>query len=117
MFKVVTKALPQEKFSLALNQGQTLECSDTNFNTSNGGIELLNENLSEDIKIFPSASTTDSFSICFSKGGKYFKKVKSPVSPLVGAVNFEGGTVQALIILLFAHLKLFVIQHLHRYQR
>ena len=92
VYKVVTKALPQEKFSLALNQGQTLECSDTNFNTSNGGIELLNENLSEDIKIFPSASTTDSFSICFSKGGKYFKKVKSPVSPLVGAVNFEGGT-------------------------
>ena len=50
VYKVVTKALPQEKFSLALNQGQTLECSDTNFNTSNGGIELLNENLSEDIK-------------------------------------------------------------------
>jgi len=93
IYKVVTKALPQEKFSLALNQGKTLECSDTNFNSSNGGIELLNENLIEEVTIFPSASGDsgkDTFSICFSKGGKYFKKTGKAVG--VGGVNFEGGT-------------------------
>ena len=101
-YKVVTKALPQEKFSLALNQGKDLECSDKNFNSGNGGIELLNENLSEEIKIFPSASSTDSFSICFSKGGTYFKNSKDPPTPKTGGINFEVGTLTTNYIVICA---------------
>ena len=35
-YQVVTRALPQNKFSLALNQGKTLSCSADNFLSSNG---------------------------------------------------------------------------------
>ena len=97
MFSVVNKentvkvtGLPQEKFSFLLNQGTDLVCSGDNFSNTNGGIELLNETLSDKIEIFPPIdSTSSSFSICFSKGGKYFKKTGSASG--VGAVAFDGG--------------------------
>ena len=85
---VMVRGLPQEKFSFLLNQGTDLDCSDDNFSNTNGGIELLNETLSDKIEIFPPIdSTSSSFSICFSKGGKYFKKTGSADG--VGAVGFE----------------------------
>ena len=95
MFSVVNKentvkvtGLPQEKFSFLLNQGTDLVCSADNFSNTNGGIVLLNETLSDKIEIFPPIdSTPSSFSICFSKGGKYFKKTGSADG--VGAVGFE----------------------------
>lgn len=89
-YQVVTRALPQNKFSLALNQGKTLSCSADNFSNSNGGIELSNYSLSDKIKIFPSASgKTDTFSICFSKGGTYFNKTGTADG--VDPIDFDGG--------------------------
>ena len=85
---VKVRGLPQEKFSFLLNQGTELVCSADNFKDANGGIELLNETLSDKIEIFPPTNTTPPFfSICFSKGGKYFKKTGSADG--VGAVGFE----------------------------
>ena len=85
---VMVRGLPQEKFSFLLNQGTDLVCSADNFSNTNGGIVLLNETLSDKIEIFPPVdSTPSSFSICFSKGGKYFKKTGSADG--VGAVGFE----------------------------
>ena len=53
---VMVTGLPQEKFSFLLNQGTDLDCSDDNFSNTNGGIELLNETLSDKIEIFPPGS-------------------------------------------------------------
>ena len=88
-YQVVTRALPQNKFSLALNQGKTLSCSADNFLSSNGGIELSNYSLSDKIKIFPSASGKTTFSICFSKGGTYFNKTGTADG--VDPIDFDGG--------------------------
>ena len=88
-YQVVTRALPQNKFSLALNQGKTLSCSADNFSSSNGGIELSNYSLSDKIKIFPSASGKTTFSICFSKGGTYFNKTGTADG--VDPIDFDGG--------------------------
>ena len=88
-YQVVTRALPQNKFSLALNQGKTLSCSADNFSSSNGGIELSNYSLSDKIKIFPSASGKTTFSICFSKGGTYFNKTGTADG--VDPIGFDGG--------------------------
>lgn len=88
-YQVVTRALPQNKFSLALNQGKTLSCSADNFSNSNGGIELSNYSLSDKIKIFPSASGKTTFSICFSKGGTYFNKTGTADG--VDPIDFDGG--------------------------
>ena len=88
---VMVTGLPQEKFSFLLNQGTDLVCSADNFSNTNGGIVLLNETLSDKIEIFPPVdSTPSSFSICFSKGGKYFKKTGNADG--VGPVNFESLT-------------------------
>ena len=88
---VMVRGLPQEKFSFLLNQGTDLVCSADNFSNTNGGIVLLNETLSDKIEIFPPVdSTPSSFSICFSKGGKYFKKTGNADG--VGPVNFESLT-------------------------
>ena len=97
MFSVVNKentvkvtGLPQEKFSFLLNQGTDLVCSADNFSNTNGGIVLLNETLSDKIEIFPPIdSTSSSFSICFSKGGKYFKKTGNAIGVGVEPVGFE----------------------------
>lgn len=87
---VMVRGLPQEKFSFLLNQGTDLDCSDDNFSNTNGGIELLNETLSDKIEIFPSINDDKKFfSICFSKGGKYFKKTGNAVGVGVGPVGFE----------------------------
>ena len=48
-------------FSLLLNQGTDLDCSDDNFSNTNGGIELLNETLSDKIEIFPSINDNKKF--------------------------------------------------------
>ena len=89
-YQVVTRALPQNKFSLALNQRKKLSCSADNFSNSNGGIELSNYSLSDKIKIFPSASgKKDAFSICFSKGGTYFNKTGTADG--VDPIGFDGG--------------------------
>ena len=78
----MVRGLPQEKFSFLLNQGTDLVCSADNFKDANGGIELLNETLSDKIEIYPPINTPPAFfSICFSKGGKkYFKRFLSKMS-------------------------------------
>ena len=72
---VMVRGLPQEKFSFLLNQGTDLDCSDDNFSNTNGGIELLNETLSDKIEIFPSINDD--------------KKTGNAVGVGVGPVGFE----------------------------
>ena len=73
---ISAKGIKQEEFSNKLNNGDTMDCSAGIFSSAD---EIITYTL-EDIKLFHLTDGGGSGAICFSKGGKYFKRVATALS-------------------------------------
>ena len=73
---ISAKGIKQEEFSNRLNNGDTMDCSAGIFSSAD---EIITYTL-EDIKLFHLIDGGGSGAICFSKGGKYFKRVATALS-------------------------------------
>ncbi|MDB9717593.1 hypothetical protein OAA70_01620, partial [Candidatus Pelagibacter sp.] len=68
--KISAHGITQEKFSNRLNNGDDMDCSAGIFSSAD---EIISYDL-EDIKLFHLTDGSGNGAICFSKGGKYFKR-------------------------------------------
>ena len=90
----------QNDFSYYLNQGNTLDCKHKDIvNASHQGTMFSSVELSEDVSIYHIMGG----SICFSKGGKYFKQ--EGTADTQGNVGFDNNKVASNNVIVTFHKK------------